>query len=29
MAPERLEGQKLRKPVDIYAFGMTVYEVRR
>lgn len=28
MAPERLEGGSLRKPSDIYAFGMTLFEVR-
>ena len=27
MAPERLMGSALKKPGDIYAFGMTVYEV--
>jgi serine/threonine protein kinase len=27
MAPERLLGGSLRKPCDIYSFGMTVYEV--
>jgi serine/threonine protein kinase len=27
MAPERLLGGKLRKPSDIYALGMTIYEV--
>lgn len=27
MAPERLKGRQLRKPCDIYAFSMTVYEV--
>ena len=27
MAPERLTGSALKKPCDIYAFGMTVYEV--
>jgi serine/threonine protein kinase len=27
MAPERLMGSALKKPCDIYAFGMTVYEV--
>ena len=27
MAPERLSGQKLRNPCDIYSFGMTIYEV--
>jgi serine/threonine protein kinase len=27
MAPERLMGSTLKKPCDIYAFGMTVYEV--
>jgi serine/threonine protein kinase len=27
MAPERLNGGALRKPCDIYAFGMVVYEV--
>ena len=26
MAPERLSGQKLRNPCDIYSFGMTIYE---
>lgn len=28
MAPERLTGGSLRKPSDIYAFGMTLFEVR-
>jgi serine/threonine protein kinase len=28
MAPERLTGKSLTKPCDIYAFGMTAYEVR-
>lgn len=28
MSPERLLGGNLRKPVDIYAFGMSIYEVR-
>ena len=28
MAPELLIGGQLRKPCDIYAFGMTTYEVR-
>ncbi|KAG5650410.1 hypothetical protein H0H81_012347 [Sphagnurus paluster] len=28
MAPELLQGQSLRKPCDIYAFGMLIYEVR-
>ena len=28
MAPELLNGGRLRKPCDIYAFGMTIYEVR-
>ena len=27
MAPELLQGGLLRQPCDIYAFGMTVYEV--
>lgn len=27
MAPERLTGESLRKPCDIYAFGMTAYEI--
>jgi serine/threonine protein kinase len=27
MAPERLMGGTLRKPCDIYAFGITSYEV--
>jgi serine/threonine protein kinase len=27
MAPELLTGGRLRKPCDIYAFGMTVFEV--
>jgi serine/threonine protein kinase len=27
MAPERLNGSPLRKPCDIYAFGMVIYEV--
>jgi serine/threonine protein kinase len=27
MAPERLMGKKLRKPCDIYSFGITSYEV--
>jgi serine/threonine protein kinase len=27
MAPERLLGHSLRKACDIYAFGMTLYEV--
>jgi serine/threonine protein kinase len=27
MAPERLLGGSLEKPCDIYAFGMTLYEV--
>jgi serine/threonine protein kinase len=27
MAPERLMGKALRKPCDIYAFGITSYEV--
>lgn len=27
MAPERLLGGMLKKPCDIYAFGMTIYEV--
>lgn len=27
MSPERLLGGNLRKPVDIYAFGMTLYEI--
>jgi serine/threonine protein kinase len=27
MAPERLVGQALRYPCDIYSFGMTIYEV--
>jgi len=29
MAPERLLGGSLKKPCDIYAFGMTLYEVAR
>jgi serine/threonine protein kinase len=29
MAPERLMGGRLKKPCDIYALGMTIYEVRR
>ena len=29
MAPERLLGGSLCKPSDIYAFGMTVFEVRK
>jgi serine/threonine protein kinase len=27
MAPERLMGKSLRKPCDVYAFGITSYEV--
>ena len=27
MAPERLMGKLLRKPCDVYAFGITAYEV--
>ena len=27
MAPEQLLGKPLKKPCDIYAFGMTLYEV--
>lgn len=27
MAPERLMGKSLRKPSDIYSFGITSYEV--
>lgn len=27
MAPERLMGKPLRKPSDIYSFGLTTYEV--
>jgi serine/threonine protein kinase len=27
MAPERLMGRSLKLPADIYAFGMTIYEV--
>ncbi|TFK68136.1 kinase-like protein [Pluteus cervinus] len=27
MSPERLMGGALKKPVDIYAFGMTIYEL--
>ena len=27
MAPERLMGSSLKRPCDIYAFGMIVYEV--
>jgi serine/threonine protein kinase len=27
MAPERLMGRVLKRPADIYAFGMTIYEV--
>jgi serine/threonine protein kinase len=26
MAPERLKGGSLRKPCDVYAFGMLIYE---
>jgi serine/threonine protein kinase len=29
MPPERILGGSLRKPADIYAFGMTIYEVTR
>src|SRR5882762_11916507 len=29
MAPERLMGGSLKKPCDIYAFGMTLHEVAR
>jgi serine/threonine protein kinase len=28
MSPEQLWGGSLKKPCDIYAFGMTLYEVR-
>jgi serine/threonine protein kinase len=28
MAPERLKGGSIKKPADIYAFGMVVYEVK-
>jgi serine/threonine protein kinase len=28
MSPERLLGGSLKKPCDIYAFAMTLYEVR-
>jgi serine/threonine protein kinase len=28
MSPERLCGGSARQPSDIYAFGMTIYEVR-
>ena len=27
MAPERLKGGSLRKPCDVYAFGMVIFEV--
>jgi serine/threonine protein kinase len=27
MAPERLRGGPLRKPCDVYSFGMLIYEV--
>jgi len=27
MAPERIMGGSLKKPCDIYAFGMTIFEV--
>jgi serine/threonine protein kinase len=27
MAPERLQGDSLKKPCDIYAFAITLYEV--
>jgi serine/threonine protein kinase len=27
MAPERLMGGSLKRPCDIYSFGMTIYEV--
>jgi serine/threonine protein kinase len=27
MAPERLIGSSLKRPCDIYAFGMVIYEV--
>ena len=27
MSPEQLQGGSLKKPCDIYAFGMTLYEV--
>jgi serine/threonine protein kinase len=27
MSPERLKGGSVKKPSDIYAFGMVVYEV--
>jgi serine/threonine protein kinase len=29
MAPERILGAALSKPADIYAFGMTIYEVMK
>lgn len=29
MAPERVLGGSLHKPADIYAFGMTIYEVTK
>jgi serine/threonine protein kinase len=29
MAPERLKGGSLKKPCDIYAFGMLIYEVSK
>ena len=28
MAPELLQGGRLKKPCDVYSFGMTMYEVR-
>jgi serine/threonine protein kinase len=28
MPPERLKGGSLRKPCDVYAFGMLIYEAR-
>ena len=28
MSPERLMGKKLRQPSDIYAMGLTIYEVK-
>ena len=27
MAPERLKGQMLKRPSDMYSFGMTIFEV--
>jgi serine/threonine protein kinase len=29
MAPERIVGGSLKPPSDIYAFGMTIYEVTK